>query len=183
MSIGIEPEVSLSRSEAILQEGLGQSPAPPAVEPLSRLEVLLKQTIENQGPGTGTVMTYGGRVDTVLDLPQTGQPNQYYFVGLVDSDNFDEYVWAEVEGGTGHWDRLGSVSIVIDSQLSTTSPNPVQNAVITIALNAKVNSADLKSTVASYFPSMTEEEYEALTAEQKASYIFVGITETEVATS
>lgn len=114
----------------------------------SRTEYLLEQLIDKvEEGGGGTIMRYGGRVDTVSDLPATGLPNQYYFVGPVSSGNFDEYVWAEVEGGTGHWDRIGTVSITIDAELSSSSHNPVENAVVTAALATKANTADL-STVA-----------------------------------
>lgn len=123
--------------------------APTTPERNSRIEWLLEQLIakvEDSG-APGTVMKYGGRVDTVSDLPATGLPNQYYFVGPVSSSDFDEYVWAEVEGGTGHWDRIGTVSITIDAELSGSSHNPVENAVVTAALATKANNADL-STVA-----------------------------------
>lgn len=114
----------------------------------SRTEYLLEKLIDKVEEGGGrTVMRYGGRVDTVSDLPATGLPNQYYFVGPVSSGNFDEYVWAEVEGGTGHWDRIDTVSITIDAELSGSSHNPVENAVVTAALATKANTADL-STVA-----------------------------------
>lgn len=40
-------------------------------------------------------------------------------------------------------------SITVDSALSTSSPNPVQNSVITAALNGKANSADLSAVATS----------------------------------
>lgn len=104
-----------------------------------------------QEGGGGTTIKYGGRVDSVEDLPSTGEPNQFYFVGLEDSENFDEYIWAEVKGGTGHWDRLGSVSIIIDDHLDPNSTNPVQNSVITLAINGlTICLAAAYDTTASY---------------------------------
>lgn len=99
-----------------------------------------------QEGGGGTTIKYGGRVDSVEDLPETGEPNQFYLVGLEDSENFDEYIWAEVEGGTGHWDRLGSVSIIIDDHLDPNSSNPVQNGIIAAAFTAVNNAINAVNT-------------------------------------
>ena len=109
-----------------------------------RLGKLILKLIQ-EGSG-GTTIKYGGRVDSVNDLPEAGEPNQFYLVGLEDSENFDEYLWAEVEGGTGHWDRLGSVSIIIDDHLDPNSANPVQNGIITAALTAVNNAISAVNT-------------------------------------
>lgn len=81
-------------------------------------------------------MTLKGRVDTVADLDniQDPQPGWVYFVGLETDTEFMEYVYIE-----DSWQFLGYNNIVIDSVLSDTSENPVQNKVITTALNGKVN--------------------------------------------
>lgn len=151
----------------------------------SRIEVLLAQLIEKVeegggGSGGGTVMTYGGRVNTVYDLPLTGLPNQYYFVGLVNATDFDEYVWAEVEGGTGHWDHLGSVSLTIDDELSLSSSNPVSNSVVTEELNKK-SSVDVRSNGDIYVDGglirkvLTQAEYDAMeTPNPTVMYVIVG---------
>lgn len=47
--------------------------------------------------------------------------------------------WAPTKVVVGSWQFLGYNTIVIDSALSTTSENPVQNKVITTALDGKVN--------------------------------------------
>lgn len=107
----------------------------------SRVEWLLEQLIEKVQQEAGTMFHYAGRVDTVEDLEEiTGHPNDMYFVGLEDATNWDEYIWAtDQTSGEGHWDRLGSVSIIVDDHLDAQSTNPVQNAVITIALADKTN--------------------------------------------
>lgn len=90
-----------------------------------------------------------GRVDTVADLsniqdPQTGW---VYLVGLITDPAFSEYVYTAQNA----WEFMGYNTIVIDSSLSTTSENPVQNKVITGALDGLVSydstNAKLKKTV------------------------------------
>ena len=54
-----------------------------------------------------------------------------YLVGLVAATEKEEYVY--VSGG---WEYLGSNAIEVDNAMSTTSENPVQNKVITAAVNA-----------------------------------------------
>lgn len=51
--------------------------------------------------------------------------------------------------GSGNIDIQGGGSITVDSALSTTSTNPVQNKVITTALSGKANSADLATVATS----------------------------------
>lgn len=73
-----------------------------------------------------------GRVDTYSDLanvqnPQTGW---LYLVGLVSDAQKAEYVYT----AQNTWELIGYNTIVIDSSLSTTSENPVQNKVITAAI-------------------------------------------------
>lgn len=90
-----------------------------------------------------------GRVDTVADLanvqnPQTGW---VYLVGLTTDPAFSEYVYT----AQNTWEFMGYNTIVIDSTLSTTSENPVQNKVITGALDVLVSydstNAKLKKTL------------------------------------
>lgn len=90
-----------------------------------------------------------GRVDTVADLanvqnPQTGW---VYLVGLTTDPAFSEYVYT----AQNTWEFMGYNTIVIDSTLSTTSENPVQNKVITSAIDGLVSydstNAKLKKTV------------------------------------
>lgn len=144
--------------------------APITPERNSRIEYLLEQLIEKvEEEAGGSQIKYGGRVDTVNDLPEEGEENQFYFVGLESADNWDEYIWAiPAVGETGHWDRLGSVTIIVDTILDTTSNNPIANSAVATAVNQilaalalKANSADL-STVA------TTGSYEDLTDKPEA---------------
>lgn len=84
-------------------------------------------------------MTLKGRVNSIEDLPSNAVPGWVYFVGSAGSENLPEYMYTEEHV----WDPIGSNSITIevDSALSTTSENPVQNKVITTALNGKATAA------------------------------------------
>lgn len=107
-----------------------------------RLGQLLLQLVDIINQIKGTMFHYAGRVDTVEELEEiTGNPNDIYFVGPEDSASWDEYIWAtdNAATGEGHWDRLGGVTIIIDDHLDTQSTNPVQNAVITLALANKTD--------------------------------------------
>lgn len=80
-------------------------------------------------------MMIKGRVSSVSDLPQVAEAGWVYFVGYSDDADLREYVYT----ADNRWEFIGYLSIVIDSSLSTTSENPVQNKVVTTALNGKVN--------------------------------------------
>lgn len=99
-----------------------------------------------------------GRVDSESELPSNAQTGWVYFVGLTTDEELDEYVYT-VDGG---WELLGTSHIVVDSALSTTSENPVQNKVVTAALSDK---ADL-----SILTPISESAYEALTTKDKPLY-------------
>jgi hypothetical protein len=81
--------------------------------------------------GLSNPMHIAGRVNTYQELPATANEGDVYLVGLVAATEKEEYVY--VSGG---WEYLGSNTIEVDSAMSTTSENPVQNKVITAAVNA-----------------------------------------------
>lgn len=81
--------------------------------------------------GLSNPMHIAGRVDTYQDLPATANEGDVYLVGLVAATEKEEYVYV-----LGGWEYLGSNTIEVDSEMSTTSENPVQNKVITAAVNA-----------------------------------------------
>lgn len=99
-----------------------------------------------------------GRVNSVSDLPVNADPGWLYFVGYSDDADLREYVYTTDE----RWEFVGYLSIVIDSALSTTSENPVQNKVVTAALNDK---ADL-----SILTPIPESAYDALATKDKPLY-------------
>lgn len=126
-------------------------------------------------------MMIKGRVNSVSDLPQVAEPGWVYFVGRSDDADLREYVYTS----DNEWEFLGYLSIIIDSALSTTSENPVQNKVITNALNGKVNTETgkglstndytnaEKASVALSAETLTpisESAYEALTTKDKPLY-------------
>lgn len=93
--------------------------------------------------------------------------------------------WAPTKVVIGSWQLLGYNNIVIDSELSTTSENPVQNKVITAALNDKVNTEAGKSLSTNDYTNaekasvalsaeiltpISESAYEALTTKDKPLY-------------
>lgn len=82
--------------------------------------------------GLSNPMHIAGRVDTFQDLPATANEGDVYLVGLVAATEKKEYVY--VSGG---WEYLGTSAIEVDNAMSTTSENPVQNKVITEAVNGK----------------------------------------------
>ena len=81
-------------------------------------------------------MLIKGVVATVGDLPQNAEPGWVYFVGQEGDVEYDEYVYTEDDG----WQHIGSAKIIVDPELSLTSANPVENRVITAALNTKLKS-------------------------------------------
>ena len=85
--------------------------------------------------GITNPMLLKGRVNSVLDLPSDAEVGWLYLVGQTTDENLREYVYTDL----GRWEFIGFTNIVIDSSLSDTSENPVQNKVIKAALDDKVN--------------------------------------------
>ena len=127
------PEIP-GRDEEILQSIINGTSY--TVIPQSRIEVLLlqlKDVIENSSqPGAFVIK---GRVDTYADLlqVQNPEPGWVYFVGYSTDTEFKEYVYTD----QNVWQFVGYNSITVDSALSTNSENPVQNKVVTNAINGK----------------------------------------------
>lgn len=105
-----------------------------------------------------SIVTLRGRVNTVNDLPANAEPGWLYFVGLSTDTELDEYVYTD----SGNWEHIGTTAVTIDSVLSTTSENPVQNKVITNALGNKANVSSLTA--------MTQAEYDALVTKDEPIY-------------
>lgn len=124
--------MELSRVEHILKYFLGEEATLP--QPLSRVEELLIALGEliEEGKVTNPI-SIRGRVNTVNDLPSDAEPGWLYFVGLATDTEFTEYIYLD----SGRWEYLGTSMISIDTTLSTTSTNPVQNSTITTELNKK----------------------------------------------
>ncbi|MBR6968481.1 MAG: hypothetical protein IKH78_08105 [Ruminococcus sp.] len=146
-----------SRTEEILKATInGTSYTAP---PQSRIEALLIQLNGVIGK-LESPMQIKGVVDSASDLPSDAEPGWVYFVGEEGDDDYDEYVYTDVSG----WERIGSANINIDSELSTTSTNPVQNSAIATALAGKADTftIDLTPTDGSLNPVSSDGVYDAL---------------------
>ncbi len=96
------------------------------------------------------VTSVNGKTGDVITEPVVGvfEPNHYYFKNTMIGHNNNLYYAKETftSGSSfdvNDWYKVEASQITIDSDMSTTSENPVQNKVITNALNDKANSSDL----------------------------------------
>lgn len=79
----------------------------------------------------GTVIKIVGRVDTVADLPASGNTNgDCYLVGLQGATDFDEYYWLN-----DHWEFLGTTAVTLD--FASIEGDPMDNTALANALNDK----------------------------------------------
>lgn len=142
-------EYLLLQLKALIEGGLGVSDYTELENKPSINSVTLVGNKTLSDLGIINPMMMMGRVDTVADLAnvENPQPGWVYLVGLASATQFEEYVYTA--GGT--WEFMGYNNIVIDSSLSTTSENPVQNKVITSALDGLVSydstNAKLKKSI------------------------------------
>ena len=122
--------------------------------------------------GQATTLDFDPQADTVWNIPQTlGSSQQAQArnnIGAVGSVTVNGTTYTPTNGNVD----LGTISggggsVTVDSTLSTTSTNPVQNSVITTALNGKVGSSTITSIV-----SLTETAYNAR-ATKDASTLYV----------
>lgn len=128
-------EYLLLQLKALIEGGLGVSDYTELENKPSINNVTLVGNKSLSDLGIVNPMMIKGRVNSVSDLPQVAEPGWVYFVGRSDDADLREYVYI----ADNEWEFLGYLSIVIDSALSTTSENPVQNKVIAAALNGKVD--------------------------------------------
>lgn len=96
------------------------------------------------------VTSVNGKTGDVITEPVVGvfEPNHYYLKNTMIGHNSNLYYVKETftSGSSfdvNDWYTVKGNHIIIDSDMSTTSENPVQNKVITNALNDKANSSDL----------------------------------------
>lgn len=102
------------------------------------------------------VTSVNGKTGDVITEPVVGvfEPNHYYLKNTMISYNDTLYYAKETftsgsSFNANDWYSVEGSQITVDSALSTTSENPVQNKVITSALNNKVNSSDLAEVATS----------------------------------
>lgn len=174
-------EYLLLQLKALIEGGLGVSDYTELENKPSINNVTLVGNKSLSDLGIVNPMMIKGRVNSVSDLPQVAEPGWVYFVGRSDDADLREYVYTE----DNEWEFLGYLSIVIDSALSTTSENPVQNKVITNALNDKVSAVAGKGLSTNDYTNaekvsvalsaetltpISESAYEALTTKDKPLY-------------
>lgn len=122
--------MDLSRVEDILKYFLGEAETLP--HPLSRVEELLIALGHLIEEGTvSNPISIRGRVSSVSELPVDATPGWMYFVGSSGAEEYSEYIYLD----GGRWEYLGTSMIDIDTALSPSSTNPVQNQAVTAAIN------------------------------------------------
>ena len=91
-------------------------------------------------------------VTIVSTLPASGEEGKLYLV--VDADDTDVYIVYTWKNNA--FRRMGAktLTLTVDSALSSSSTNPVQNKVIKSALDAKLNSSDLVAITTSEIDAM-----------------------------
>lgn len=102
---------------------------------------------------TAQLNTYKESIVTIVStLPASGEEGKLYLV--VDTDDTDVYIIYTWENNA--FKRMGAktFTLTIDSALSSSSTNPVQNKVIKSALDAKLNSSDLVAITTSEIDAM-----------------------------
>lgn len=124
--------------------------------------------------GQATTLPFDPQADTVWNKAQTlGSAQQAQArnnIGAVGSVTVNGTTYTPTNGDV----NLGTIgggggSVTVDSALSSSSTNPVQNSVITTALNGKVGSSTITSIV-----SLTEAAYTALaTKDSSTLYIII----------
>jgi hypothetical protein len=92
-----------------------------------------------------------GIVTIVTELPTTGEEGKLYLVPDANASNNNVYTtwsWESVQG-TPTWVQMGATTftLTVDSSLSTTSENPVQNKVIKSALDGKANASHTHGSI------------------------------------
>lgn len=89
-------------------------------------------------------------------VPDVAEPQEGILYLIPDTnaetpDIYEQWAWepdADGQEGDYKWVKLGAstFTLIIDSALNAESPNPVQNAVVTAALNAKLNTSAVENT-------------------------------------
>lgn len=122
--------MELSRVEQILKYFLGEADTLP--QPLSRVEALLIAlgNLIEEGKVSNPI-SIRGRVSSVSELPIDATPGWMYFVGPSGAEEYTEYIYLD----SGRWECLGTSMIDVDTALSPSSTNPVQNKAVTAAIN------------------------------------------------
>lgn len=88
----------------------------------------------------GTIFNVKGRVNTVADLPSTGNKiGDVWLVGLTTDTDLSEYAWLSFDNVT-RWEKLGSTATSIAFSALTGSPN--DNVALKNALDGKYDASN-----------------------------------------
>lgn len=88
----------------------------------------------------GTIFNVKGRVNTVADLPATGNKiGDVYLVGLTTDTDLSEYAWLSFDNVT-RWEKLGSTATSLAFSALTGSPN--DNVALKNALDGKYSTSN-----------------------------------------
>lgn len=109
---------------------------------IAQLEAILQAKLQASNTITNTATGTNLAGDMEFDYYEYDPTNRYdKWLWLRTNNAYEEF---NEEGGGG-----GGGSITVDSALSTTSKNPVQNKVVTAAINSKVDSSSLATVATS----------------------------------
>ena len=109
---------------------------------IAQLEAVLQAKLQASNTITNTATGTNLAGDMELDYYEYDPTNRYdKWLWLRANNAYEEF---NEEGGGG-----GGGSITVDSALSTTSKNPVQNKVVTAVINSKVDSSSLATVATS----------------------------------
>lgn len=95
---------------------------------------------------SGKPVVYRGRVDTVDQLPETAEDGDLWYVGPVEQDNKEEYVW---QGGK--WELLGSTDFT-----NIYTKEEIDNKVIVIEADIDANADAIQKTRSDFMESDSE---------------------------
>ena len=165
------------------------------------IDAALSTTSENPVQNKVITLALNGKLSVAATMPAASsdlEGQQRLYVGAT-SSNYTKgliYECQEVtpatDPATYHWVAISNIPIEIDAALSTTSENPVQNKVITLALNGKLSvaatmpaaSSDLEgqqrlyvgATSSNYTKGLIYECQEVTPATDPATYHWVAIS-------
>ena len=116
-----------------------------------------KKAVVQLATATAVYDTEGEDPTVILGyVPDVAEPQEgiMYLIPDTNAETSGIYeIWAwepDADGQEGDykWVKLGAstFTLIIDSALNAESPNPVQNAVVTAALNAKLNTSAVENT-------------------------------------
>ena len=130
----------------------------------------------------GTIFNVKGRVNTVQDLPSTGNKvGDLYLVGLTTDPDLIEYAWLSFDNVT-RWEKLGSTATSLAFSAITGSPN--DNTALKNALDGKYSTSNPNGYISGITSSMvtTALGYTPYNSSNPSGYIS-GITSAMVTTA